>query len=233
MEGEKKMLKKAFTLSYDDGVQQDRRLLDLLNKYNLKGTFNMNSGKHPQNSYWEYKDVSVTAMDMTKSKRIYAGHEIAVHGTDHIHPLNLSPEELKAEFSQDKKALEKVFGEKIHGMAYAFGEHDTVTRNYLKKLGIQYGRTVEDTMDFLPGEDMLQYHPTCHHNCEDLFLLGEKFLELNTEKPQIFYLWGHSYEFDADGSWERMEAFFKLIAGRDDIFYGTNYDVFNYYGLVK
>ena len=36
---------KAVTFSYDDGVLQDVRLADLLRKYDLKGTFNINSGR--------------------------------------------------------------------------------------------------------------------------------------------------------------------------------------------
>ena len=35
--------KKAVTFSYDDGVTQDIRLIELLNKYHLKCTFNLNS----------------------------------------------------------------------------------------------------------------------------------------------------------------------------------------------
>ena len=35
--------KKAITFSYDDGVLQDRRLVEILNKYGLKATFNINS----------------------------------------------------------------------------------------------------------------------------------------------------------------------------------------------
>ena len=36
--------KKAVTFSYDDGVEQDRRLIALFNKYGMKATFNQNSG---------------------------------------------------------------------------------------------------------------------------------------------------------------------------------------------
>ena len=35
---------KAITFSYDDGLTQDIRLIEIFNKYNLKGTFNLNSG---------------------------------------------------------------------------------------------------------------------------------------------------------------------------------------------
>ena len=36
--------RKAVTFSYDDGVTQDRQLVELLNRYGLKATFNLNSG---------------------------------------------------------------------------------------------------------------------------------------------------------------------------------------------
>ena len=37
-------LAKALTISYDDGVEQDIHLLELMEKYGIKGTFNLNSG---------------------------------------------------------------------------------------------------------------------------------------------------------------------------------------------
>ena len=34
---------KALTLSYDDGVRQDKKLIEIFNKNGIKGTFNVNS----------------------------------------------------------------------------------------------------------------------------------------------------------------------------------------------
>lgn len=34
---------RAMTFSYDDGVVQDRRLVELFNRYHVKGTFNLNT----------------------------------------------------------------------------------------------------------------------------------------------------------------------------------------------
>ena len=34
---------KVFTLSYDDGIIYDRPLVEMFNKYHVKGTFNLNS----------------------------------------------------------------------------------------------------------------------------------------------------------------------------------------------
>ena len=41
----------------------------------------------------------------------------------------------------------------------------------------------------------------------------------------MFYLWGHSYEFDEFDQWGLIEDFFKIISGQDDVFYGTNSEV--------
>ena len=35
---------KAVTFSYDDGIEQDKQLVDIFNTYGLKCTFNLNSG---------------------------------------------------------------------------------------------------------------------------------------------------------------------------------------------
>ena len=34
---------KALTFSYDDGVEQDIRLIEILDRYHLRGTFNLQS----------------------------------------------------------------------------------------------------------------------------------------------------------------------------------------------
>ena len=41
-------MKKALTFSYDDGVTQDIRLIEIFNKYNLKATFNLNPERWEQ-----------------------------------------------------------------------------------------------------------------------------------------------------------------------------------------
>ena len=59
-------------------------------------------------------------------------------------------------------------------------------------------------------------------------------MELKTEKPQLLYIWGHSYELDLEDKWEQLEELFKLLSGHDDIVYGTNSAVFEELGnLVK
>lgn len=236
------MFKKAFTLSYDDGVWQDRRFVHLINKYNLKCTFNLNSGrimKAEENggtTCWRSKYANnALAARMTRSDigNLYTGHEIAVHGLEHINITEASFDETKFEFSEDKKNLEEFFNVKIEGAAYAYGATNEYASEILKNEGIKYSRGAKTTESFDLWEDMYNYRATCHHSSENLFELAREFIDLTPDKPQIFYVWGHTYEFDADEvMWDRIEKFFKLISNRDDILYGTNIEVFKYFDLV-
>ena len=56
--------------------------------------------------------------------------------------------------------------------------------------------------------------------------LGREFIAMDTTEPKLFYIWGHAYEMDYDSlNWHKLEEFFKLISGHEDIFYGTNTEV--------
>ena len=61
--------------------------------------------------------------------------------------------------------------------------------------------------------------------------LAKKFAE---EKSQysgdnwLFYVWGHSYEFDNNDNWEVIEKFAAYIGKREDIWYATNIEVYDY-----
>lgn len=225
-------LMKAVTLSYDDGVESDKKLLDILNKYNMKCTFNLNSGIQTYSNVWNNKGFDVHRMDPDNLKQLYAGHEIAAHGTKHLWPSKIENEEgLKSEFFDDIVALEDLFDKRIQGMAYAFGDCNDKVVDYLKGLGLHYARTVKSNHNFDLQEDLLRFEPTCRHKDERLMELAKQFAESKPDKPQIFYLWGHSYEFDVDNNWNVIEEFCRYISNRDDIFYGTNTEVFEYYNL--
>lgn len=66
--------KKAVTFSYDDGVTQDRRLVEMMNTYGVKGTFNLNSGIQ---SYTKcmgtFKGASDSSNEHRRLKRTVSG----------------------------------------------------------------------------------------------------------------------------------------------------------------
>ncbi|GHV89210.1 polysaccharide deacetylase [Spirochaetia bacterium] len=216
---------KALTLSYDDGVEQDRKLVEILNRYHIKAAFNLNSGIQSGAGAFIKKDLVVRRMNVKGLPDLYTGHEIAVHSLTHPHLENLDEDTIQNELEQDKINLERVFGAPVRGMAYPFGTYNELVIKTAKRCGIQYARGVNSTHSFDMPDNLLILQPTCHHNDAALMDLAEKFLNLKPDTPQLFYLWGHSYEFEADHNWNILEDFCRLVTGRKDIYYGTNAEV--------
>lgn len=216
---------KAVTFSYDDGIEQDKRLVELFNNYRLKCTFNLNTGIQSPESCWENGDVHVNRMKQEGLAELYKGHEIATHGLTHASLTELDAEGVIAEMKTDIDNIAAIYGVKPVGMAYAYGTYNDAVVEQLRGLGIKYARTVEATHSFELQTDLLRFKATCHHNDAELFRLAEEFLALKPEKPAVFYVWGHSYEFDVDKTWDGIEKLCKMLSGKDDIFYGTNREV--------
>ena len=223
---------KAVTFSFDDGVTQDKRLIALLNKYNLKATFNLNSSL--LGLYGELTTFGVSVRHdkvlASEVREVYNGHEVAVHTLTHPLLTGHSDQAVTWQVEEDRKALSRLVGYEVVGMAYPCGgenNDDRVAGVIKNTTGVKYARTITSSHSFEPQDNLLRFNPSVYYCHEDkMFELGEKFIQLKADKPQLFYIWGHSYELDAGGiSWERFEEFCKMISGRDDIFYGTNAEV--------
>ncbi len=220
---------KAVTFSFDDGVQQDKRLIEMLDKYGLKCTFNFNSGRFGVSGTWQ--GVDHTKFRADEMAEVYKGHEIAGHTVSHP-TLTLIEDDEKViwEVEHDRKTLSEVMGYEVIGMAYPNGgvnNDDRVEALIRANTGIKYARTITHSYSFDLQENLLRFNPTVGSTEYDkLFALGNEFIALKPDTPKLFYIWGHSYSFDVTGSWDRFEEFCALISGRDDIFYGTNREVF-------
>lgn len=215
---------RALTFSYDDGIFQDMRLVELFNLYGMKGTFNLNSGIQTKSNTWRNRDVLVRRMESSVLPDLYAGHEIAAHTLTHPHLYDLSDEALAQELRQDKENLELLFKQNVVGMAYPFGDCDPRICKAVRDQGLLYGRCVETTERFDIPADPLRWEGTCHHNNPRLMELADQFLA-GGEDLRLFYVWGHSYEFDVDRNWEVMEDFCEKLGGREEIWYATNGEI--------
>lgn len=219
---------KAVTFSYDDGVTQDRRLVELFNRYHLKGTFNLNSGIMSGASSWMEKDVEIHRLNAKGMPEIYTGHEIAVHCLTHADLTRCDEDTIRNEIILDKENLERMFYCEIEGMAYPYGNYNNQIVEILKECGIKYARGVRSKSKVATPEQLLTLRPTMHHMDEHAFEIIENFLSLDEtklEKPQMLYIWGHSYEFDVRNNWDRIEKICELVSGKSDVFYGTNAEV--------
>ena len=177
------MCKKMLTFSYDDGIYQDERLVEIFNKYGMKATFNLNTGIQSPESNFEIEGIKIARMEQEGLAKLYEGHEIALHGLTHASPSGIKPEDYSQEYLQDARNIEKLYGKYPVGMAYAYGDVPDPVVSYLKDIGIRYGRTVESTHSFTLPQDPLRLNATCHHNDDKLFELAEQFLAAKPEEP--------------------------------------------------
>ena len=223
--------KKAITFSFDDGVMQDVRAIEILNKYGLKATFNLNSGMFGTNCPYEPNGrvVDRRIIEPTMVKSLYEKHEVAVHTVGHFNLTTLPDSCVTWQVEKDRELLEELTGKEICCMAYPCGgvnNNEHVASIVKDTTKVRFARTIFSTFSFDMQEDLFRFNPTIHFCNEKLFEIAEKFLELQTDEPKLFYIWGHTYELDAtDGAWERFEDFCRLISGKEDVFYGTNGEV--------
>lgn len=231
---------KALTFSYDDGNVHDRRLAGIFDKYGMKATFNF-CGKCMGENY--------TAEEM-KEIFLSKGHEIAVHGESHRANGNMRPIEGIRDVLNCRLELEAKCGRIIRGMAYPdtgitlMGNADGYSqiKQYLTELDIAYARTLGgDNNSFLLPEDFHAWVPTAHHKNPKVMEYIDEFLNIDTSTkayharrvPRLFYLWGHSYEFNNDDNWCLMEQICEKFADNDEIWYATNIEIYDYVKAYK
>ena len=223
--------KKALTFSFDDGVTQDIRLVEILNKYGLKATFNLNSqllgleGAVERNG----RLVRHDKIAPDKIKEIYKGHEIAVHTLTHPFLPSCTDEEIIRQVEMDRENLSRLCGYEVVSMAYPCGgenNNEHVAEIIRKNTGVKLARTITSSYSFGAQENLLRFNPTVYYVEERLDEIVDKFLALDNDEMSLLYIWGHSYEMDAEYiTWEKFEEVCKRLANHDDIFYGTNKEV--------
>ena len=209
--------KKAITFSFDDGVLQDARTIEILDRYGLKATFNLNSGKFGSKCPYETngRTVERTLIEPTLVKETYKNHEVAVHTVSHFNLTTLPKSCVIWQVEQDRRMLEELIGKKVPCMAYPCGgvnNDDFVAETIRENTKIRFARTITSTYSFELQDNLLRFNPTIHFRDDRAFELAKEFIQLQTDEPKLFYIWGHTYEFDAtDGAWERFEELCRIL----------------------
>lgn len=232
---------KALILSYDDGAKNDRRLVALMNKYQLVGTFHLNSNKLSTNSYYDY-------LNKEELKELYKGHEVSVHSANHPNLPDISKSEVANEIFEDRKELERIMGYSVRGMAYPFGNTNDTVVETIKRLGIEYARIVGDSYNFEIPKEFLRWHPTMHQFCKAYWEPNQP--EKDQKEMALFYqtiesflkykelavldIWGHSWEMGTDQTkWDETEKFFKMLANNSAIYYAKQIDLVDYINAYR
>lgn len=221
---------KAITLSYDDGVAEDIRFIELMKKYGFKGTFNLSYNRIAENKEIPAgkRHRKLTAEEIRK---VYTPDctEIAMHSFNHRSFGTIPASEVMYEIVEDRKGWESFWGKIVRGMAYANGSYNDDAVDVLRIVGVTYARTTLQTENYDLPTDWLRMKTTCRHKNPRLMELAEEFAALKVEKyAKWFYLWGHTYEFEDDQNWDVIENFFKRMSGLEDVWYATNGEIYDY-----
>lgn len=220
--------KKAFNVTYDDGILQDVRFVKLLNKYGLKGTFNLNSALMKNEFEWTHEcGLVVKRLKGEDAVSLYSGHEVASHTATHPYMENLTKEEIIRELISDKETLEKLFSKEIKGFAVPFDFYSELIEECVKECGFEYARISEESLSFKPQKDFYNWKATIFHLDSALEDLAQKFIDTE-EELALFQIVGHTYDLDVENKWDIIERIFKEISSQSDILSMTTIEIIDY-----
>lgn len=205
---------KIVSLSFDDGTIYDLRFIELLNKYNIRATLNLNS--ELENFVWYFGDTPIERLKLNEVVRKYDGHEVCSHSLTHPYFSSLSKEEIIRQVKEDCENLSKIFNRDINAFAFPFHDQTEEHIQILKEnLNLNYIRYSYFEESYLPKD---RYHIPLNalYNDNDLYEKLEKFKN-NDLDNSLFVIAGHSYEFEVRNEWERIEELLKYLSSNKDI----------------
>ena len=236
------MGKKYFAWSFDDGLEQDKKIVQILKAFGLGATFHLNSGMFGDRTYeGRIGNLGMTEMPAeryeAKTRRllpyvphfripadevvqVYHGFEIASHTCHHVNLLKCSEEERLAEIGEDVKALSALFGQQVTGFAYPYGVGAKQSRAALQAAGVQYARAARSAKGFRFPDDPLVLPLSCWHVSAKTFERLDTFFNMEAEEDLFFLMFAHGYEFDfgtRESNWEKFKRICEAVALRDDV----------------
>lgn len=219
---------RAFNITYDDGVTQDLRFVELMNRYGLKGTFHLNSELMENGFSWEHpKGMTVTRLCPDTARWLYQGHEVASHTCTHPYMQELHGEALRHQLLDDKLALEAMIGVEVKGFAVPFDYYSQEIADCARECGFEYARMSEFSHSYEPCRDWYFWKTGFYHIMPGLERFVQDFLETETELA-VCQIVGHSYDLDAEGLWKTVEEILVRISRDAGIWSCTNLELVRY-----
>ena len=190
---------------WDDGVEDDIRLCELLRSVGAQAAFNLNAGLHgaTRGAAWLFREVKeVRKLAKNELVAVYEEFEIANHALSHPSADKISPTEWRREVLEGRSRLEDLFGRRVVGFAYPFGHCPPHAVEIVREAGHLYARTCKNATPSFPPADQMLLAADCH-------FLNPRFWELYGQAKSVgspaFYFWGHSYELCSEDDWKNFE----------------------------
>lgn len=224
---------KAFNITYDDGVLQDVRFVELMNQYGLKGTFNLNSGLMETEFEWTHRNgMIVKRLPTSVVAELYKNHEVASHTLTHPYLSQLTESEVMEEMSKDKENLERLTGRPVLGFGGPFHHWSPMIVECAKRCGFEYARNAEERYCYAPPEEYYYWAAGTYHVMPGFRPFVEGFFETE-EELALCQIVGHTYDLDAENMWQYMESVLKRVSEDESILSMTNIELVRYLKAMR
>ena len=188
-------------LSFDDGDELDLKVIQLLEKYDLKGVF------YIPNKSWGYENINV-----------YKNHEVGGHTYNHPQDMKLLDDlGLYAETSAAKNVFEVFSGRQLTKFCFPRGRYDDRVIEAVKKAGFSEARTTKVLHTYSELADLRSFikhtavhmYPRKEYEGDDWLLIAKEFIKEGGDR--VVRIWGHAEELNRYQEWDKFEQLLKEI----------------------
>lgn len=217
------------TTSWDDGHPSDLRLAELLARHGLTGTF------------YIPRSIETGVMQESDIRTLSSNFEIGAHTLNHVFLPTADDAIARAEISGSKKWVEDVTGQPCPMFCPPGGRFKPRHRQMFRDAGYTGIRTVELlSVDFPRLREGVAEMPTTiqafpqprrnylknlikrravanfwlyarHGHSRNWATLARRLLQRTLRVGGVFHLWGHSWELDQAGLWDRLDDVLKMM----------------------
>ncbi|GHB96576.1 polysaccharide deacetylase family protein [Cerasicoccus arenae] len=212
---------------WDDGVNDDIRLIEILRKHAAKASFNLNPQTHQaerKGGHSEKWGKTIQRLARSELAEVYTGFTIANHSMSHPRPTEIPLEDWRSEVFDARKILQDWFQQPIHGFVYPYGDCDAATAEVVREAGHCYARTTKNATPCWVPKDPMFFHADCHFLNKEFWSLYE---QAKASECGVFYFWGHSYELCTEEEWAGMDDKIARISADPDSEWAELTDLFN------
>ena len=222
------------TTSWDDGHPLDWRIADLLSKYGLRGTFYV-----PQST----EHGTMTSAQLRDLSGVF---EIGAHTIHHIDLTGASEKLAWQEMVDSKAWIEDCTGRTCSMFCPPMGKYTVRHAEMIRNAGFRGMRSVELlSLDEPRHQSQLHLMPTTvpahphgmatyarnvikraalrnlwlfvvHGRSTDWTQLSRSLLCHAIENGGVFHLWGHSWELEQTGQWQRLAGVLRFMGEHAD-----------------
>jgi len=223
------------TTSWDDGHCLDEQLADVLADHGVAASF-----------YLAPKNAEIRAdrrLSHASIRRIAQSFEIGSHTLTHPRLTRLDSASAAREIALGRDELEQVVGKSVTSFCYPYGAYNVQHVKMVEDLGFVVGRTTRRFCVEWPS-NLLQMSTTSHavRRKADAWpvlrrsrtasqalstwaswdVLARRLFEEALVKGGVYHLWGHSWEIEENGDWQRLRSFLRYVASVPGVLFLTN-----------